>query len=114
MEGSGALFGRGLGRVLGEVWRLWRPRGSFFGIVFSCLYLGWFWQVVLEASGLDFGSILGCFGRILGGFWEGLESVFGGELILNLNVELISNRSACESANVGELARVPVQNQFHV
>ena len=72
MEGSGALFGRGLGRVLGEVWRLWRPRGSFFGIVFSCLYLGWFWQVVLEASGLDFGSILGCFGRILGGFGEGL------------------------------------------
>ena len=70
MEGSGALFGRGLGRVLGEVWRLWRPRGSFFGIIFSCLYLGWFWQVVLEASGLDFGSILGCFGGILGGFGE--------------------------------------------
>ena len=49
----------------------------------------------------------------MGGFWEGLESVFGGELILNLNVELISNRNACESANVRELARVPVQNQFH-
>ena len=42
-----------------------------------------------------------------------MESVFGGELILNLNVELISNRNACESANVRELARVPVQNQFH-
>ena len=42
-----------------------------------------------------------------------MESAFGGELILNLNVELISNRNACESANVGELARVPVQNQFH-
>ena len=41
-----------------------------------------------------------------------MESVFGGELILNLNVELISNRNACESANVRELARVPVQNQF--
>ena len=49
----------------------------------------------------------------MGGFWEGLESVFGGKLILNLNVELISNRNACESANVRELARVPVQNQFH-
>ena len=49
----------------------------------------------------------------MGGFWEGLESVFGGELILNLNVELISNRNACESANVRELARVLVQNQFH-
>ena len=72
MEGSGALFGRGLGRVLGEVWRLWRPRGSFFDIIFSCLYLGWSSKVVLEASGLDFGSILGCFGRILGGFGEGL------------------------------------------
>ena len=42
-----------------------------------------------------------------------MESVFGGELILNLNVELISNRNACESAKVGELARVPVQNQVH-
>ena len=42
-----------------------------------------------------------------------MESAFGGELILNLNVELISNRNACESANVRELARVPVQNQFH-
>ena len=72
MEGSRALFGRGLGRVLGEVWRLWRPRGSFFDIVFSCLYLGWFSQVVLEASGLDFGSILKCFGRISGGFGEGV------------------------------------------
>ncbi len=76
MEGSGALFGRGLGRVLGEVWRLWRPRGSFFGIIFSCLYLGWSSKVVLEASGLDFGSILGCFGRILGGFAE----VLGGNV----------------------------------
>ena len=32
---------------------------------------------------------------------------------MNLNVELISNRNACESANVCELAHVPVQNQLH-
>ena len=83
MEGSGALFGRGLGRVLGEVWRLWRPRGSFFDIIFSWLYLGWSSKVVLEASGLDFGSILGCLERILGGFGEGFgRDVRGFWLIL--------------------------------
>ena len=83
MEGSRALFGRGLGRVLEGVWRLWRPRGSFFGIIFSCLYLGWSSKVVLEASGLDFGSILGCLERILGGFGEGFgRDVRGFWLIL--------------------------------
>ena len=78
MEGSGALFGRGLGRVLGEVWRLWRPRGSIFGIVFSCLYLGWTSKALLEGSGLDFASILGGLGGILGGIWPGFDSDFKG------------------------------------
>ena len=34
--------------------------------------------MVLEASGLHFGSILEGLGRILGGFWEGVASDFGG------------------------------------
>ena len=59
MEGSGALCGRGLERVLGEVWRLWRHRRSIFGIFNSCLHLGWISQALLEGSGLDFASILG-------------------------------------------------------
>ena len=60
----------GLGEVLGGIWRLLGPLGSSLELFFSCLYLQWSSKVVLEASGLDFGSILGCFGRILGGFGE--------------------------------------------
>ena len=78
LGGSGTPFGRGLGRVLGGVWRFWGPLRTFFGVIFSCLYLGWSSKGLLEASGLDFGSILGGlewilggFGRVLGGFWEG-------------------------------------------
>ena len=67
-----------LGGVLGEVWRLWRPRGSIFGIVFSCLYLGWTSKALLEGSGLDFASILGGLGGILGGIWPGFDSDFKG------------------------------------
>ena len=52
------------------------PFGSFLELFFSCLYLQWSSKVVLEASGLDFGSILEGLGRILGGFGEG----FGGGL----------------------------------
>ena len=61
----------GFGRVLGGVWRLWGPLRPFFGVIFSCLYLGWSSIGLLEASGLDFGSILGGLERILGRFWEG-------------------------------------------
>ena len=78
LEGSGAPFGRGLGRVLGGVWRLWRPRGSFFGVVFSCLYLGWSSKALLEGSGLDFASILRGLGGISGGIWAGFGSDFKG------------------------------------
>ena len=60
----------GLGEVLGGIWRLLGPLGSSLELFFSCLYLQWSSKVVLEASGLDFGSILGCFGRILEGFGE--------------------------------------------
>ena len=40
LDGTGARFGRGLGRVLGGVWRLWEPFRPFFGVIFSCFYLG--------------------------------------------------------------------------
>ena len=66
-----AGFGGGFGRHL----KLLGPLGSILEIFFSCLYLQWSSKVVLEASGLDFGSILGCFGKILGGFGRG----FGGQ-----------------------------------
>ena len=76
MEGSRALFGRGLGRVLGEVWRLWRPSWAVLEPLFSMLAFGVVFKVLLEASGLDAGSILRGLGRILGGFWEGLGGIF--------------------------------------
>ena len=44
--------------------------GSFWKLFFSCLYVEWSSKVLLELSGLDFGSILMDFGRILGGFWK--------------------------------------------
>ena len=73
----------GLGEVLGGIWRLLGPLGSFLELFFSCLYLGWSSKVVLEASGLDFGSIFGCLERILGGFGEGFgRDVRGFWLIL--------------------------------
>ena len=66
----------GLGEVLGGIWRLLGPLGSFLELFFSCLYLQWSSKVVLEASGLDFGSILEGLGRILGRFGEGLGRDF--------------------------------------
>ena len=42
LGGPGARFGRGLGRVLGGVWRLWGPLRQFFGVIFSCLHLACF------------------------------------------------------------------------
>ena len=47
------------------------PLGPFFGVIFACLYLGWFSNCLLEASGLDFDSILADLEGILGGFGEG-------------------------------------------
>ena len=75
LDGSGARFGRGLGRVLGGVWRLWGALRPFFGVIFSCLYLGWSSIGLLEASGLDFGSILGGLEGILGGLGRVLAGI---------------------------------------
>ena len=63
MGGFGEGFGRGL-EALGAFWVVLEA-------LFSCLYLEWSSKVLLEASDLDFGSILMGFGRILGRFWEG-------------------------------------------
>ena len=43
------------------------PLGSYLEVFFSCLYLQWSSKVVLEASGLDFGSILNAFCEVWGG-----------------------------------------------
>ena len=75
LGGSGTPFGRGLGRVLGGVWRFWGPLRTFFGVIFSCLYLGWSSKGLLEASGLDFGSILGGLEGILGGLGRVLAGI---------------------------------------
>ena len=75
LGGSWASFGEGLGKVLGGVRRLWSALGSFFGVVFSCLHLGWSSKGVLEASGLDFGSILGGLEGILGGLGRVLAEI---------------------------------------
>ena len=68
----------GLGEVLGGIWSLVGLLGSFLELFFSCLYLEWSSKVVLEASGLDFGSILQGLGRILGGFGMGFRRDFEG------------------------------------
>ena len=50
--------------------------GTASGHFSACLYLEWFSKVLLEASGLDFGSILKGLGRILGGFGIGFGRDF--------------------------------------
>ena len=56
--------------VLGGVWSLWGSLRPLFGVIFSCLYLGWSSKELLEASGFDFGSIFGGLEGILGGFGQ--------------------------------------------
>ena len=63
-------FWHGLGRVWEGIWRFLGALKPIFGVVFLRLYLGWFSKGLLEASGLDFGSILGGFEWIMGGFWR--------------------------------------------
>ena len=77
LDGLGARFGRGLGRVLGRVWRLWGVLRPFLVVILSCLYLGWSSIGLLEASGLDFGSILGGLERIFSGFWQRFLRILG-------------------------------------
>ena len=48
------------------------PLGSFLGLFFPCLFLEWLLKVLLEAIGLDFGSILEGLGLHLGGLGRGL------------------------------------------
>ena len=65
-------------RVLGGISRLLGPLGPFWCLFFSCLYLEWSSTVLLEASGLDFVSILKGLGWILGGFGVVLGMDFRG------------------------------------
>ena len=76
MEGSRALFGRGLGRDLEPLGASWVVLGfPFFTLVFGV--------VVKSALGgtsaglwLDFQGFGEDFGRVWGGFWEGLGGIF--------------------------------------
>ena len=67
------------GRVWGKFWEgfvsSWGFLGCFGGSFFFFLYLEWSSKVLLEPSGLDFGSILMDFGKVLEGFWEGLGGI---------------------------------------
>ena len=54
----------------------WGPLKPFFGVIFSCLYWGWSSERLLEASGLDFSSILWGLDGIWGGFREGFGEGF--------------------------------------
>ena len=68
MEG----FGEGFGKDSKPFELSWTVLASLF----SMLAFGVVFKVLLEASGLDVGSILRGLGRILGGFWEGLGGIF--------------------------------------
>ena len=68
----------GFGEVLERFWSFLGPLGLFWALFFSCLYLKWSLKVLLEASGLDFRSILKGLGRILGGVWEVFGKVLRG------------------------------------
>ena len=68
----------GLKEALGGIWSLLGSFGPLFALTFSCLFLEWSPQVLLEASWLDLGSILEGLGGILEGFWEGFGRVSEG------------------------------------
>ena len=69
-------FWEDFGRVLGGVWRLLAPLGSLLGILFWCFYLQCSPKGLLEAPGIDFGSILKGLARVLGWVWEGFGDFF--------------------------------------
>ena len=71
-------FGEGFGRVLGKVWRVLVALGPLFCAFFWCLYSECSLTGILEATGLDFGSIFKGLGRVWGGFWVGFGRVLGG------------------------------------
>ena len=61
---------------MGGVWELLASLGSFFGIFFRCFYLQCSPKGLLEAPGIDFGSILKGLARVLGWVWEGFGDFF--------------------------------------
>ena len=64
-EAFGRVWG-GFWEAFGWVWEafggLLGPLGAIFGVIFGCLYAGGSSKGLLEASGVDFGSILGGLG----------------------------------------------------
>ena len=92
----------GLGEVVGGIWSLLGPLGSFWALLFSRLYLEWTSEVLLEAPGLGFGSIFEGLGRILGGFWEafgrsweGFSSILGDSGCFCLLLLAVGVANAC-------------------
>ena len=88
-------FGKGLGRVLGRVWRVLASLGPLFGVFFWCLYSECSPKGVLEAPGLDFGSILNGLGGVWGGFWEGFRKVWKVQNCIFLGLRFLISCSGC-------------------
>ena len=74
LGGSWAVLGQGLGpswMLLAASWPLLgRSKSSFFQTLAHNGLQEGFW--------MDFGSLCGHFGKVLGGFWEGLGKNLGG------------------------------------
>ena len=87
MGGFGEGFGRGL-EALGAFWVVLEA-------LFSFLYLEWFSKVLLEASGLDFGSILMGFGRILGRFGQDFGKFFSFSTNLGQILDIFEKMCLC-------------------
>ena len=85
----------GFGRVLGGVWSLSSVSWGTFGPIFGCLYFECSPKGVLEAPGLDFGSILKGLGGVWGGFWEGFGRVWGVKNCSFRGPRFLISRSGC-------------------
>ena len=68
----------GFGTVLGVSWALLGASGPVFCFFRSRFFPTWVQDGLQDAFWIDFGSILGGLGRVLGGFWEGLGAVLEG------------------------------------